>query len=30
VLHWDQVKVDPTAIPEKAEPGKHHKVPTKQ
>jgi tetratricopeptide (TPR) repeat protein len=30
VLHWDQVKVDPTAIPEKAEPGKHHKVPPKQ
>ena len=30
LLHWDQVKVDPTAIPEKAEPGKHHKVPAKQ
>jgi tetratricopeptide (TPR) repeat protein len=30
LLHWDQVKVDPTTIPEKAETGKHHKVPTKQ
>jgi hypothetical protein len=29
-LHWDQVKVDPAAIPEKAETGKHHKVPPKQ
>ena len=30
LLHWDQVKVDPTTIPEKAETGKHHKVPAKQ
>jgi tetratricopeptide (TPR) repeat protein len=30
LLHWDQVKVDPTTIPEKAETGKHHKVPPKQ
>ena len=30
LLHWDQVKVDPTTIPEKAETGKHHKVPGKQ
>ncbi len=30
MLHWDQVKVDPTTIPEKAETGKHHKVPPKQ
>ena len=31
LLHWDQVKVDPTIIPEKAEAGKPHKrVPTKQ
>jgi hypothetical protein len=30
LLHWDQVKVDPAAIPEKAETGKHHKVPPKQ
>ncbi|MGA8555748.1 MAG: hypothetical protein WB630_15145, partial [Candidatus Acidiferrales bacterium] len=30
MLHWDQVKVDPTTIPEKAEAGKHHKVPPKQ
>ena len=31
MLHWDQVKVDPTIIPEKAEVGKpHKKVPTKQ
>ncbi len=30
LLHWDQVKVDPTTIPEKAEAGKHHKVPPKQ
>jgi tetratricopeptide (TPR) repeat protein len=29
LLHWDQVKVDPTTIPEKAETGKHHKVPSK-
>jgi tetratricopeptide (TPR) repeat protein len=31
LLHWDQVKVDPTIIPEKAEAGKpHKKVPAKQ
>ena len=30
LLHWDQVKVDPTTIPEKAETGKHHKVAPKQ
>jgi tetratricopeptide (TPR) repeat protein len=30
LLHWDQVKVDPTTIPEKADAGKHHKVPAKQ
>lgn len=31
LLHWDQVKVDPTIIPEKADAGKSHKkVPTKQ
>ncbi|MFZ3216397.1 MAG: hypothetical protein WA192_10095 [Candidatus Acidiferrales bacterium] len=30
LLHWDQVKVDPTTIPEKIEPGKHHRVPPKQ
>jgi tetratricopeptide (TPR) repeat protein len=30
MLHWDQVKVDPAAIPEKTETGKHHKVPAKQ
>ena len=30
MLHWDQVKVDPTTIPEKAETGKHHKVAPKQ
>jgi tetratricopeptide (TPR) repeat protein len=30
LLHWDQVKVDPTTIPEKADAGKHHKVPPKQ
>lgn len=31
LLHWDQVKVDPTIIPEKAEVGKpHKKVPAKQ
>jgi tetratricopeptide (TPR) repeat protein len=30
LLHWDQVKVDPAAIPEKAEVGKHHKAPAKQ
>jgi tetratricopeptide (TPR) repeat protein len=30
LLHWDQVKVDPAAIPEKAETGKHHKIPPKQ
>jgi tetratricopeptide (TPR) repeat protein len=30
LLHWDQVKVDPTTIPEKAETGKHRKVPPKQ
>lgn len=30
LLHWDQVKVDPTIIPEKAETGKHHRVPTKK
>jgi tetratricopeptide (TPR) repeat protein len=30
LLHWDQVKVDPTTIPEKAEAGKHHKVLPKQ
>jgi hypothetical protein len=30
LLHWDQVKVDPTIIPEKAEAGKpHKKVPAK-
>lgn len=30
LLHWDQVKVDPTVIPEKTETGKHpHKVPAK-
>jgi tetratricopeptide (TPR) repeat protein len=31
MLHWDQVKVDPTIIPEKTESGKHpHKVPPKK
>ena len=31
LLHWDQVKVDPTVIPEKSEAGKHtHKVPAKK
>src|SRR5208282_2095072 len=30
LLHWDQVKVDPTVIPEKAEAGKHHKAAPKQ
>ncbi len=30
LLHWDQVKVDPSVIPEKAEAGKHHKAPAKQ
>ena len=31
LLHWDQVKVDPTIIPEKADAGKpHKKVPAKQ
>jgi len=30
LLHWDQVKVDPTTIPEKAATGKHQKVPPKQ
>lgn len=31
LLHWDQVKVDPTVIPEKTETGKHpHKVPAKK
>ncbi|MGH7838987.1 MAG: hypothetical protein ACREQC_14340 [Candidatus Binataceae bacterium] len=30
LLHWDQVKVDPTIIPEKAETGKHHRVPPKK
>jgi tetratricopeptide (TPR) repeat protein len=31
LLHWDQVKVDPTIIPEKTETGKHpHKVPPKK
>jgi len=30
LLHWDLVKVDPTTIPEKADAGKHHKVPAKQ
>jgi len=31
MLHWDQVKVDPTIIPEKTENGKHpHKVPPKK
>lgn len=29
LLHWTDVKVDPTIIPEKQEEGKHHKVPTK-
>ncbi len=30
LLHWDQVKVDPAAIPEKTDTGKRHKVPAKQ
>ena len=30
LLHWDQVKVDASVIPEKAEAGKHHKAPAKQ
>jgi tetratricopeptide (TPR) repeat protein len=30
LLHWDQVKVDPSVIPEKAEAGKHHKPAPKQ
>jgi hypothetical protein len=30
LLHWDQVKVDPTTIPEKAATGKHQRVPPKQ
>jgi len=31
LLHWDQVKVDPSIIPEKSEAGKHtHKIPPKQ
>lgn len=30
LLHWDQVKVDPTVIPEKQEQGKHHRVPPKK
>jgi hypothetical protein len=31
LLHWDQVKVDPSVIPEKSETGKHapRKVPAK-
>jgi hypothetical protein len=31
LLHWDQVKVDPSVIPEKSETGKHppRKLPTK-
>ncbi len=31
LLHWDDVKVDPTIIPEKAAPGKRapHRVPAK-
>jgi tetratricopeptide (TPR) repeat protein len=29
LLHWTDVKVDPTIIPEKQEQGKHHRVPTK-
>jgi tetratricopeptide (TPR) repeat protein len=30
MLHWDQVKVDPSVIPEKAEAGKHRKAAPKQ
>jgi tetratricopeptide (TPR) repeat protein len=30
LLHWDQVKVDPSVIPEKADAGKHKKAPAKQ
>jgi tetratricopeptide (TPR) repeat protein len=31
LLHWDQVKVDPSVIPEKSDTGKHaHKVPGKK
>jgi hypothetical protein len=31
VLHWDNVKVDPSVIPEKTDTGKHaHKVPAKK
>jgi hypothetical protein len=30
MLHWDQVKVDPSVIPEKAEAGKHRKPAPKQ
>jgi len=31
LLHWDQVKVDPSVIPEKTESGKHpHKAVTKK
>jgi tetratricopeptide (TPR) repeat protein len=30
VLHWDQVKVDPSVIPEKADAGKHRKPAPKQ
>lgn len=29
LLHWTDVKVDPTIIPAKQEEGKHHRVPTK-
>lgn len=29
LLHWTDVKVDPSIIPEKQEQGKHHKVPAK-